>query len=256
MRISRLLPALALSCALSCGNLSVRAASDEIQVYADDLNAPGEMELEIHTNYVTRGRKDADYPGERPPYGVLRITPELSWGLAENWDIGLYLPMSLSHAGSYTMDGAKLRIKTLRHSGELFYGVNLEVGYSPRRVAENYWNSELRGIVGIKRGDWLFALNPVLGWDMSGGSDNATPDFDLAFKVTREVAEGWALGVEHYAELGKANHLHAWRQSGETTYAVLEYEGKGWELNLGIGHGWTESADKTTVKAIITFPFK
>ncbi len=247
---------LTLTGCLLCGLPPAFAAPDEIQVYADDINAPGEMELEIHTNYVTRGRKDSDYPGERPPYGVLRLTPELSWGLAENWDMGLYLPLAYSNAGSFALDGAKLRLKYLRNDDGLFYGANLEVGYSPRRVAENYWNSELRGIVGIKSGPWLVAVNPVLGWDMSGKGGNTTPDFDMAFKVTREVAHNWALGIEHYAELGKADHLHAWRESGQSTYAVVEYEGRGWELNLGIGHGWTESADKTTLKAIFTIPFK
>lgn len=242
-------------CALPCAEPAF-AASDEIQVYTDDINAPGERGLEVHTNYVTKGRKEADYPGERPPHGVLRMTPEFSWGLAEHWDMGLYLPLSYSDAGSFTLDGAKFRIKTLYNTGNVYYGANLEVGYSPRRVAENYWNSELRGIIGAKSGDWQVTVNPVLGWDMSGGGGNTTPDFDLAFKVAREVAQGWALGVEHYAELGKADHIHAWRESGQSTYAVVDYEGKGWEINFGVGHGWTDTADKTTIKAIFTIPFK
>lgn len=231
------------------------AAPDEIQVYTDDLNAPGEAELEVHTNFVTKGRKTPDYPGERAPYQVLRVTPEFSFGLTENWDMGVYLPLAYSAQGSYTVDGGKLRLKYLRNSETLFYGVNLEVGYSPRRVAENYWNGELRTIFGIKRGDWLLAVNPVFGWDMSGGAE-ATPDFDLAFKVMRETGGGLGFGVEHYAELGKADHLHAGRESGQSTYAVMEYEGKGWELNLGVGHGWSDVADKTVVKAIFTIPFK
>lgn len=250
----RFLPAMLLGFVLVCGGPAA-AAPDEIQVYTDDLNAPGEAELEVHTNFVTKGRKTPDYPGERAPYQVLRVTPELSFGLAENWDMGFYLPMAYSADGGYTVDGGKLRLKYLRHSETLFYGVNLEIGYSPRRVAENYWNSELRTIFGIKRGDWLLAVNPVFGWDMSGGGE-ATPDFDLAFKAMRETGGGLAFGVEHYAELGKADHIHVGRESGQSTYAVMEYEGKGWELNLGVGHGWTDVADKTVVKAIFTVPFK
>lgn len=244
-----------LSCVVLTSGGVARAAPDEIQVYTDDLNAPGEAELEVHTNFVTKGRKTPDYPGERPPHHALRVTPELSFGLAENWDMGFYLPLAYSADGTFTVDGGKLRLKYLRNSETLFYGVNLEIGYSPRRVAENYWNSELRTIFGIKRGGWLLAVNPVFGWDMSGGS-SATPDFDLAFKAMRETGGGMAFGVEHYAELGKADHIHAGRQSGQSTYAVMEYEGKGWELNLGVGHGWTDVADKTVVKAIFTVPFK
>ncbi len=233
----------------------VQGAPDEIQVYSDDLNAPGEAELEIHTNFVTKGRKTPDYEGERAPYHVLRVTPEFSFGLAENWDMGFYLPMSYSADGGYTMDGGKLRLKYLKSAETLFYGVNLEVGYSSRRVAEDYWNSELRTIFGTRQGDWLLTVNPVFGWAMSGGA-GATPDFDLAFNVMRKTADGMAFGVEHYAELGKVDHLHFGRESGQSTYAVMEYEGKGWELNLGVGHGWTDTADKSVVKAIFTFPFK
>jgi len=244
-----------LCCAALLCNWQAAAAPDEIQVYTDDLNAPGEAELEIHTNFVTRGRKTPDYPGERVPYQVLRVTPEFSFGLTENWDMGFYLPLAYSAEGGYTVDGGKLRLKYLHNAETLFYGVNLEVGYSPRRVAENYWNSELRTIFGVKRGDWLVAVNPVFGWDMSGGS-GSTPDFDLAFKVMRATGGGMAFGVEHYAELGKADHIHVGRESGQSTYAVVEFEGKAWGLNLGVGHGWTDVADKTVVKAIFTIPFK
>ncbi|MBS4095509.1 MAG: hypothetical protein KGZ83_01555 [Sulfuricella sp.] len=249
---------LALALAASLTGTPALAAPDEIQVYTDDINEPGEMGLEIHTNYVTRGRDSAFYDGERPPNHVLRVTPEFSVGLAKGWDAGFYLPMAWAAGGGATLDGVKARIKRLEKNGTeedaLYYGVNLEVGYSQLRIAEHRWNAELRGILGMEKGGWQLTANPILGWDVSGGGK--VPDVDLALKLSRKVGAGYAFGVEHYAELGAADHLHAWRESAQSTFLVMEYEGKGWDINLGIGHGWTEPADKTTIKAIFGIPFK
>jgi hypothetical protein len=57
------------------------AAPDEIQVYTDDIRAPGEFGVELHLNRA-KGRSTADYPGEIPPNHVFRATPEISLGIA------------------------------------------------------------------------------------------------------------------------------------------------------------------------------
>lgn len=234
------------------------AAPDGINVDTGDINAPGEAGLEIHANYVTRGRDSAFYPGERPPHHVLRITPEFSFGLAKGWDAGFALPMAYAPGGTSAVDGAKASIKRMEKDGTeedaVFYGVSVEVGYSQLRVAEHRWNTEVHGVLGMTRGGWLLAVNPILGWDVSGGGK--TPDFDLALKLSREMGHGYALGVEHYAELGAADHIHVGRESAQSTFLVLDLEYKGWNINLGIGHGWTEPADKTTLKAVFGIPFK
>ncbi|TMH09602.1 MAG: hypothetical protein E6H68_18115 [Betaproteobacteria bacterium] len=67
---------------LLCGlilipSIAGAALSDEIQVYTDDINAPGEFGLELHINTTPKGRRVPDYPGEVVPNHGLRITPEL-----------------------------------------------------------------------------------------------------------------------------------------------------------------------------------
>jgi hypothetical protein len=43
--------------------LDARAAQqDEIQVYADDINKPGQFGLELHPNTTPSGRTVPDYP--------------------------------------------------------------------------------------------------------------------------------------------------------------------------------------------------
>jgi hypothetical protein len=72
--------------ALFCSSHAYAALPDEIQVYTDDVNAPGERGIELHVNATPSGRSAPGYPGEVPPHHGLRITPEISWGLARNWD--------------------------------------------------------------------------------------------------------------------------------------------------------------------------
>jgi len=45
---------------LPCGlipSIAGAALSDEIQVYTDDINAPGEFGLELHVNTTPKGRR-------------------------------------------------------------------------------------------------------------------------------------------------------------------------------------------------------
>ena len=237
------------------------AAADEIQVYVDDINKPGERGLETHVNYVPIGRKNAEYSGERPPYRVLRITPEISTGLAPGWDAGIYLPGAISGiSGSTFFDGPKLRLKHLRFAehalGTVFYGVNLELSYNSPRISPARWGSELRFIAGIDTEHWLFAINPIFARDLSTPIDGAkTTEFNLSLKAARKLSDGVALGFEHFAESGDIRHSRFGATSSETTYLVLDLERKGWDLNFGIGRGWTAgTSDKLTLKMILAFP--
>jgi len=111
----------------------VRAAPDEIVVFADEFEKKGEVGYELHVNYAARARRVPDYASEQAPYRVLRVMPEVVWGLSETWNWGFHVPMSHNHnAHSTTLDGAKLGLRNLHVKGtakenNYFYGVNYEV---------------------------------------------------------------------------------------------------------------------------------
>ena len=69
------------------------AQQDEIQVYADDINKPGQFGLELHLNTTPSGRTVPDYPGEITNHHGFRFTPEFSYGVRSDLELGLYLPM-------------------------------------------------------------------------------------------------------------------------------------------------------------------
>src|SRR3954462_6515514 len=86
------------------------ALPDEIQVYTDDLEAPGEHGLELHVNTTPKGRSAPDYPGELTPHPALRVPPEISLALARGWDAGLSLPLLRSAEGTGYFAGPRLRL--------------------------------------------------------------------------------------------------------------------------------------------------
>jgi hypothetical protein len=239
----------------AAGARTARAAGDEIQVYLDDISVPGEIGLDLHLNYVLSGRTTPDWPGELPPYHVLQGTPELAFGVTRSLELGLYLPAAAGPSGGPYGNGIKLRVKMVPPRGTrsgLFWGVNVELGRVARRVSEQRWTVELRPIVGFRGGCWLLAANPILGFPLGGGS-SVLGELQPAVKLGFEARRGLLLGIEHYGVLGTVGHVAPWRDQEHNTYAVVDYEGHGVSLNLGLGRGWTEASDHWVVKAIVGF---
>jgi hypothetical protein len=232
---------------------------DEIQVYTDDINQPGEMGLEVHINTTPKGVTAPSYPGEVVSHHGIRVTPEISLGLTKTVDVGLYIPTVRSADGDYYAAGAKVRIKWLpiqptENSG-WFSGVNLEVGQVRPQFAESLRSAEVRTIGGWKNKEWLLAVNPIFGWDMSTGYTHNAPDFTLATKVARKVSQSVALGVETYNGKGRINHMQPSALQEKSTFVVLDYEGEPFDFNVGVGKGMTAVTDTWTVKGIVSYPF-
>ncbi len=234
----------------------VVAAPEEIQVYLDDVNELREFGLEMHVNYVADGPRAPDYPGQLPTHHVLQVTPEFSYGIAKNWDAGLYLLSTLAPGGNFDFNGAKLRLKYVApSSGGFFWGMNIESGYTSRRVTENYVNTELRPILGWRGDKWLVAVNPIIDAALSGDVSRE-PVFAPALKIARTVGEGTQLGIEHHADMGPIHHMPAFNQQNHVLFGVLDIQKGAFDVNFGVGHGLTSASEKWVVKMIVGIPFK
>jgi hypothetical protein len=242
---------------------AVRAAPDEIVVFTDELEKKGEIGYELHLNYAARARRDPEYPGEQAPYRVLRLMPEIVWGMSDTWNLGLHFPMSYSrNTNSATLDGVKLRLLNLhvKEAGKdtnYFYGVNYEISYYNPRITESRFNAELRTILGTNQGAWKFTVNPIFNSALNRNPSGRAVEFEVFSQVLRSFGEKFALGVEHYASLGRLSNLTFGSQSGQISYIVAEIKTKHhFDIHFGIGHGWTEgSSDKRVFKALIGLPF-
>lgn len=228
------------------------ASNDEIQVYDDAINKPGEWGLDVHANYVRSGTTTPAWPGDAPSNHSFRLTPEFSYGLSKEWELGAYLPMLMVADGAKYIEGAKVRIKYMAPSeGSPFYwGVNQELGRVSLRSAEQHWNMEIRPILGYRTGNWHFAVNPIIGLELSG-ANREQPDFSPALRASYELSGSLSLGLEHYAGLGKLEHISPYGQQSQNTYVVVDSEVAGYAMDFGVGKGWNASSDRWTVKAII-----
>ncbi len=236
--------------------LARAALPDEIQVYTDDLEAPGAVGVELHVNTTPSGRSTPDYPGEITPRHGLRVTPEISWGLAQDWDAGLYLPFARTDGGAYDFAGPKFRLKWLARrppAGQAgaFAGVNGELAIVQRRFVEARRTLEIRPIVGYRGQQWLFAFNPTIGADLAG-DERGVAQFHPSVKIARDIGGKTALGVEYYAELGRLGRPLPHGEQSHTLFLVVDAERR-LGFNFGIGRGLTDASDRWTVKAIVSF---
>jgi hypothetical protein len=234
------------------------AAPDEIQVYTEEMDDPGEFGLELHVNYAIDGARQAGYEGEKPAHHMLQVTPEFSYGITKSLEAGLYVPFALAPDGNTYNNGLRFRLKFIapREEGEAFFwGLNTEVGYSTRRVSESYWGMELRPIIGYRTDNWLVSFNPILDMSLSNNVSRE-PNFEPALKVTRRISDGLHGGFEYYGEYGPLHHSVPASERAHYLYAVADIEKKDFDINVGIGHGFDNASDQWVAKAIIAFPFK
>jgi len=246
-------------CGILAATPAARAAlPDEIQVYDDSINKPGEKGLELHVNTTPSGRNTSDYPGEIPPAHGLRVTPEFSWGLTETLEGGLYLPTLLDRDNRFYLAGIKLRMKWIpqraHESGGAFYGLNAELSHVGSRFEASQSGLELRPILGYRNADWLIATNPVLSYELTKGYRGGGFDFSPSLKVSRTVGQGIAAGFETYSELGKLARFAPSSERQHTLYATLDVDRGPWIFNVGVGRGLDPATDRWTVKAIFEIP--
>jgi hypothetical protein len=234
------------------------AADEEIQVYMDEMNKAGGYGLDVHLNYVPSGRRaNVDYAGEMTSQDRWRITPEWSYGLTDNIELGAYLPLiTVDPHGGAEWGGVKGRIKFIAPHAEdshFFWGANFELGRVRKELDINPWNAELKGIVGYRTGPWTVAGNLNVDWTVSGPQPEPTT-LQLATKVSYQLRPDLSVGLESYNGLGQARRISNLRDEDQQIYLVADKSFGKWDLNLGAGWGYGQPEDHFVIKAIVGVP--
>ena len=237
---------------------AARAADEEIQVYMDEIGPPHRLGLDVHLNYVPTGRIAPDYAGQQASGGRTRITPEWSWALNPNVELGLYLPlMTLDRRGGFEADGVKGRIKWVAPRPDdqpWFWGLNFEIGRVKRDLDINPWNAELKGIAGVRSGPWTLAANLNVDWVVSGPDQGAPAELQLALKAGYSLDKETSIGIETYNALGTTQSLGRFSEGDHQTFLVVDKGFGRWDLNIGVGYGYGQPEDRWIVKAVIGVP--
>jgi hypothetical protein len=236
--------------ALPCTAL---AAPEEVQVYRDEVMPLHRFGLELNQSYVPAG--PVEDIGPIGQVGLYRFTPELNYGVAKDWEVGL-LAETTVRDGAFDVHGIKAHTRWIapRPEGQAWYlGFNAEVGWTDRHLEERPWTVELRAIAGWEGKRWVLAVNPTLetAADGRGGEPVA---FEMQSKIGYRVSEGWLLGFEGYNAFGPVDRIATFGRESQIVYATADTEWRGIDLNFGVGKGLTEASDGWAIKAVIGIP--
>lgn len=229
------------------------AQTDEIQVYTGGLAAPGKFNLTLHANYTPSGAKTPAFPGAIVSEGSLNGVPEWAYGVTPWFEAGLYLPLySLPRNGAAQIDGFKLRALFAvpdADKRDFFYGVNFEFSFNSKHWDPDTYTSEIRPIIGWRRGKWDFIINPILDNSWKGIS---RLDFAPSTRLAYNVNEHWAVAAEEYADLGEVRRFLPVDQQSHQLFAVVDYSGMPIDVEAGVGFGLTSASDRLTLKLILS----
>ena len=256
-RLARVPAGIALALAFLACAPRVRAAPEEIQVYMDEMDDPGQFGLDVHVNDVPSSNVAPQYAGQLPSAHLFRVTPEFSYGLTPDVELGAYILTTTDAQAGTQVDGGKLRIKYIAPRDpqqNWFWGGNFEIGKVSQLLDINPWNAELKGILGERTGRWTLATNLNYDWVVSGPLPEPAT-FELDSKIAYDVGDHNLVGIESYNVLGNANNPGNFGQFSQVTYAVLDTSIHKWDINFGIGRGTTGQSDQWVIKAIIGVPF-
>jgi hypothetical protein len=233
------------------------AADDEIMVTDGDLAKIGRPELEVHTNF-SQGTNQS--PGDKvfAPNDVLRTTPELSIGLSQHWDAGMYLLTSWVPGRGLYFGGVRLRTKfigahELSENLRIYYGLQLEAYDLEPGISADRTGAEVKAIAGAEFGKWEATVNLAEQKDIPD-SDLIRPGYAVSAKLVRDIGNGISAGLEHYVSWSSTNQEAPIREIDNMSFLTAQWKLRDWNLHLGVGHGWGISADHTVVKLVIGIP--
>ncbi len=247
---------LKLSLLLAACAFTARAQGNyEIQVYGSDTVPPGLTMVELHSNFTASGSKspvDGTYGTNHQEHETVEITQ--GW---TNWfETGFYIFTSVGPGNQgYQWVGDHIRPRVrVPDSWKWPVGVSLsmEVGYQRPIFSRDTWTWEIRPIIDKQLGPWYLAFNPALERSWHGPSVPDGVEFSPAFKLSYQMTKKVAGGFEYYGSTGSLTGFAPFAEQQQQIFPAVDFNfGPDWELNFGVGVGFTGSTDHLIVKMIL-----
>jgi hypothetical protein len=229
-------------------------ATDEIQVYNAGIADVGQFTIQQHLNYVPLGVKEPPFPGGLISHNSINGTPEFAYGIADWWEVGLYLPFSIKDQKFYS-DAFKLRTLFVSPHAEqrnFFYGVNFELSNETPPFSQTRFALEIRPIIGVRNASYEFIVNPIV--DIGFGKYGEA-DFAPAARLARKFGPDLSAGFEYYADFGRIGDFKAFAEQQHTLFAVTDFKLGVIGVNFGVGYGLTPASDRWVIKTILGYAF-
>ena len=193
-------------------------ADNEIQVYASPTIGVKRTIAELHNNYTFKGSKHLTYPKDAR---WLNHTLEVTYGIAQDVEIGFYTFVALSPGGRYQYLGNQIRPRvTAPGRWKLPFGASLSAEFG--RFRDNilipfYWQGEIRPIIDKSFGNIYASFNPNIDFVVSGPGKQW--GFSPQFKTYYNVKQKAGLGIEYYSGFGSFNDFLPLKRTGTSAGA-------------------------------------
>ena len=246
-------PRLLLAALLASAPVPAFATPEEIQVYRDEVTPLHRFGAEVNQSYVASG--PVEDVGPIAQVGLYRLTPEIDYGFAPQWEVGGLLETTVRD-NAFDAHGIKAHVRWIAPRPEdqpWYFGFNAEVGWTDRHLDEKPWTAEFRAIAGWEGKRWVLAVNPTLETAVDGHGGEPVA-FELQSKLGYRVTEKWLLGLESYNAFGPIAQIEPLDRQSQILYATADTDWRGLDLNFGVGRGLTHDSDGWVVKAVIGVP--
>ena len=229
------------------------AAPEEIQVYMEEFAEKGKLGLDLHSIFVAATRDNTS----QLPLHQLRLTPELSYGLDDHFEVAGYFLTNIAAGGNPQTDGAKLRMRWRpfipTESSVWYAAVNVELGRLARRFNSEGSNGEIKGIFTWKSAGWAVGLNVNIDRALRQRTMMPTTT-EIDSKLSYQVRENLQFGLENYASLGPIHGQATGVVRNNSTFLVTDFSLSKWDIHFGVGQVRGNVPDKLIFKAIIGVP--
>ena len=231
----------------------------EIQVYPYMTVPAGQTMVETHSNYFARGTTDVgpEFPLNHQAHATLEVTH----GFTNYFECAGYFVTAAHVPGEGgRVVGWRIRPRMrFRETPNLFFNisVSVEFGFQEAEFEANTRTLEIRPILEHEQGRFYLSINPVVGKALKGPDSGEAFDFEPSAKAAWNVTPIIAAGVEYYGATGAITDFEPVRDQAHMIFPTIDLDvSPDWELNFGVGRGFTEASQRWVIKGIVGYQFK
>ena len=249
-----------LACCLLGGSAVRSVAQDlfELEVFEYEASAPGEYEVEFHSNGMPRGSASGD--SRAANHRPVHMSVEVTRGWTKRLETALFVQTApFGSPGSARFAGGHLRAKY--QFGELGawpvrLAASAEYAFNRAVFDHELQTFEVRGIIDVERGRLLLVANPSLEVVTRGADASLEPVFDVSARAGWRLTRRLTSVTDYFSAAATTRHLLPQPNAHHLLFTGARVDlAPGWEFEASVGHCLTRGGEPWLMKSVIGYSF-